>query len=201
MPYINQNNHKLKRRQLALTLVELLIVTSLTAIMALAIYGILNNGLKIYYKINQRIVAEDVEIFFTKLSADLRNSFNFSTINFSGADDILEFPTLINSPRLKKRSVGKVIYRYDSLKDILSREEKDFSQIYSGEAGRKTKALSGVEALKFRFYCFDEGKKEYLWRQDWSQGTMPLAVRLEIELNHGTTKEHYIKTVSLPLAG
>jgi prepilin-type N-terminal cleavage/methylation domain-containing protein len=200
MLYINQNNRNSKKTQVGLTLVELLIVVSITAVIALAIYGILNNGLKIYSKVNQRIAAEDVEVFFAKLGMDLRNSFNFSTINFSGKDDILEFATLVRSPRLKKRSVGKVIYRYDPLKKILSREEKDFSQIYNAEEGRVTQIFPGVRAAKFQFYSFDKDKQECLWSQEWSKTTMPLAVRLEIELNDGQTRENFVKTVSLPLA-
>ena len=47
-----------------MTLIELLITMTILAVISTAIYASLNSGLKIWKRINQQLVHEDLDIFF-----------------------------------------------------------------------------------------------------------------------------------------
>lgn len=202
------------------TLIEMLIVTAILSVVALAIYATLNNGIKIWQKVNRQLPEEDLNIFFDKFTLDIRNTFKFTGINFSGTIEKVEFPTLVNpvrdygesgkrydvsngvnSPGLQKRTIGKVIYFYDDESKIISREQKDFSQVYSDEKGAIRESLRNVRALKFQYYLYDEQKKECLWQDEWSKEGLPLAVKMELEFDDGAEIKKFTKTVAIPTSG
>ena len=194
MPYTKKKN------RLGFTLVELFLVSVILSIISLAIYSTLNNGIKIWQKINIETPGEGLNIFLERFCSDLRNSFNFSNIDLLGQEDMLEFPTLVNSPRLNKRTVGQVVYSYNSMSGTLNREQRDFSQIYREETGRVVQLLKNIKSLKFRYYFYDTEMKEYFWLDEWQKENLPLAVRVQLELNDtGTIR--FTKTVSIPAGG
>ncbi|MDD5466093.1 MAG: prepilin-type N-terminal cleavage/methylation domain-containing protein [Candidatus Omnitrophica bacterium] len=189
-----------RRNKEAFTLVELLIVTALLAVVSLAIYATFNNGIKIWQKINEQAVEEDLDIFFEKFVLDLRNAFKFSGYNFSGKEKQVEFITLVDSQRMQKNTVGKVIYLYDPESRIISRSSLDYSQIYEGSAGLTQQLVRNVESLRFQYYFYDQGIKEYLWLDEWSKDGLPLAVRVELSLGQGRQSSEFVKTVSIPVS-
>lgn len=191
-----------KKNSLGFTLIEMLIVTAIISVVALAIYATLNNGIKIWQRLNSQLPEEDLNIFFDKFSLDLRNSFKFSGINFSGTIDTLEFPTLVNSLRLQKRTVGKLIYVYEPQNRILNRYQVDFAGVYSGESNASCQqSLRNIRVLKFQYYLCDEQKKEYFWQDEWSNEGLPLAVRVELEFDDGKEIKKFTRTISIPTAG
>lgn len=183
------------------TLIEMLIVTGILAVISLAIYANFNNGMRIRQKVNKRLPEEGLNIFFAKFAFDLRNSFRFSGIDFSGTKNNLEFAALINSLRLQKKTVGKLIYVYDSQTRILDRKQSDFACVYGGESGTVRQQLGNVRSLRFQYYFYDEQKKEYLWQDEWLKEGLPLAVRIELELDDGTEIKKFIKTAGIPSGG
>jgi len=183
------------------TLIEMLIVTAILSVVALAIYATLNNGIKVWQRVNSQSPEEDLNIFFDKFSLDLRNSFKFTGINFIGTIEKVEFSTLVNSPRLQKRTVGKLIYVYEPQNQILNRYQVDFAGVYSGEAGLVQQSLKNVRALKFQYYLYDKQNKVYLWQDDWSKESLPLAVRVELEFDNGAEIKKFTKTIGIPITG
>jgi prepilin-type N-terminal cleavage/methylation domain-containing protein len=183
------------------TLVEMLIVAAMVSIVSLTMYAVFNNGLKIWQRVNSQIPESEVAILFDKLSLDLKNNTGFKGINFTGGRDKLAFATIVNSPALKKRTVGEVAYVYDSGSGTLTRVQKDFSQIYSKEEGTLTQSLANIESLRFQYYFYDKQNKVYLWLDEWSKKGIPLAVRLELGFNNGKETESFTKTVSIPVSG
>ncbi len=125
----------------------------------------------------------------------------FTGISFLGEEDRLEFPTLVSSLRLNKRTVGQVIYFYNQDAETLNREQRDFAQVYSDEASTEIQSLKGVSSLEFRYYFYDEQKKEYLWQEEWSEEEVPLAVRMVLEFNNGVKIIKFTKTVSIGVSG
>ncbi len=184
----------------AFTLVELLIVTAMLSIISLAIYSTFNNGIKIWQRINRSLPEEGLGIFLDKFSLDLKNTYKFTGLEFSGDRNRLEFMTLVNSPGLQKRTVGQVIYSYDSQNKILNREQRDYSQIYNDREGLANKVLTDIKSLKFRYYFYDGQRKKYLWLDEWSQETLPLAVRIEFEVGKEIGTNKVTKTVSIPVS-
>jgi len=210
---LNRQTGKQANRQTknGFTLIELLIVTALLAVISLAIYATFNSGVKIWQRVNKQIPEEDLDIFLEKFALDLRNSFKFNGFNFLGEEKRFEFPTLVNSPGMNKKTVGKVIYLYDSESNIIKRNLLDFSQIYNGEEGTTQELLKNVKSLKFRYYLYDKEKKEYLWQDEWlkedlprpseQERGLPLAVRIELEFGNGTEIKKFTKTVNIPVSG
>lgn len=181
MPYIKRKNKKAKGE--GLTFLELLIVSVLVGVVVLAIYGLLSTGLRIWVRIQKPLSAEDINIFLDKFQSDLRNSFLFMGIDFSGAKASLAFATLVRSPRLKAETVGRALYFYDANNKALIRELGDFSDVYSEHEGSLKQTLSKVESLKFWYYTFDEPTKKYVWLEEWlTPEVLPLAVRMELKI-------------------
>lgn len=218
---MKRKNRFNQRTKKGFTLIEMVIVTAIISVVALAIYATLNNGIKIWQKVNSQLPEEDLNIFFDKFTLDIRNTFKFTGINFSGTTDKLEFPTLVNpvrdygqtgkrydvsngvnSLRLQKRTVGKLIYTYEPQNQILNRYQVDFAGVYSGETNAgPPQSLKNVRALRFQYYFYDKERKEYLWQDEWSKEGLPLAVKVELEFDDGRETKKFIKTVGIPASG
>ena len=196
-PYPNS----IRYTKIGFTLVELLLVLAMLSIVSLAVYATFNSGIKIWQRINTEIPEEDLDIFFYKFSSDLRNSFKFTGIDFLGEQDKVAFSTLVDSQRLKKRTIGQVIYSYDFLAEILNREERDFSQIYSDESNIAAQSLRNIKSLKFQYYSYDKEKKEYLWNDEWQKKELPLAIWIVLEFDDSTLAIMFTKTASIPAGG
>lgn len=197
--YVPRSPFPVPRKQ-AFTLIELIIVAGALAVISLAIYAVFNSGMKIWENINIQVAEEDLNIFFDKFTTDLSNSFKFTGIDFLGKEDKLEFPTLVYSPNLNKKTVGQIIYSYNSAKEMLEREQRDFSQHYDDEKGTIALLLRNIKMVKFRYYVYDEETKEYFWQDEWFGEGLPVAVKLELILDDGTQSKRFAKTVTIPLS-
>lgn len=199
MRYIRINNY---RRLEAFTLVEMLMVTGIIFVVSLAIYATFNNGIKIWQRVNTQLPEEDLNIFFDKFSLDAKNAFRFTGINFSCRTDKAEFPTLVNSLRLQKKTVGKIIYAYEPQNQTLNRYQMDFAAIYSEDQNAtRQQSLKHVKSLRFQYYFYDTERKEYLWSDERLNEGLPLAIKLELELDNGRETKIFAKTVSIPTGG
>ena len=193
--------HFTKRRNDAgFTLVELLVVTAMMSVVALAIYATFANGIKIWQRINQDIPEEELNIFFDKFSSDIRNSIKFSTISFLGQDNTARFATLVNSSHLQRRTVGEVVYLYDPQAETLTREQLDYADVYLHGNGETNQSLKHIRSLNFSYYFYDPETKKYLWSDETKKSELPLAVKIELDIGNDKKTSHYSKTVSLPTA-
>ena len=184
------------------TLIELVIVISMTALVSMAVYALFNNGVKVWKVVNQQSPQEDVGIAFDKLSRDLTNSTKFSGISFQGSETSIGFPALVICPSLGGiRGIAEVNYSYDPESGKLIRRQKDFSQIFSREDGQSAEIIKNIRSLRFYYYYLDSENNEYSWRKDWLPGAFPLAVRVELELEHGVKDDLFVETVSIPCGG
>ncbi len=188
---------KLKK---SFTLIELLLVTVLLSVVSLAMYAVFNNGIKIWQRVNRQLPQEEAVIFLDKFSRDLRNSFKFSTISFSGKETELGFATLLNSQRLQKTTVGRVTYSYDPQAQVLNRQQDDYSQVYSGGEGSSVRSLSNIRSVKFQYCTFDKENKKYLWYDEWAKDDFPLAVRIDLEIDDGRQVRKFTQVFGIPVA-
>jgi len=180
------------------TLIELLIVAVMLAVVSFAIYATLNSGLKIWQRVNRLTLEEDVDIFFERVTSDVRNGLKYTGINFLGRADEFELPTLVISKKLQSRTIGKVKYTYDGGKKEAARSQMDFSDIYDKRETPARTLLAGVKSLKFQYYVYDNVMKEYLWQDEWATGVLPSAIKIELELTHGDKVTQFTKTTGIP---
>lgn len=173
-------------------------VMAMVAVVSLAIYGNFSSGVKIWKRVNTVSPQESVDIFFEKFDVELRNALKFTGIDFSGTQEFLEFPTLVNSAILSI-TPGKVAYKYDSGKRTLYKWQHDYSQIYMAQEDARREVLGNVRSLRFSYYFYDTQKKQYLWIEEWKTKQMPLAIRAEFELIGPQGNLHYTKTIMIPV--
>jgi len=183
------------------TLVELLLVTVMLAVISLTVFATFNNAIKIMSRVKQGIPEEDIYILLDRFTGDVSNSLIFTGLAFKGSENSLELVTLVQSPRLQMRTVGKVIYSYDEKAGVLDREQLDFSHLYSHENGYLAHALGNIKSLKFSYCSYDPVKKEYQWQGEWAKEGLPSAIRLEFEFENKTVSNKFSKTVSIPVSG
>lgn len=185
-----------------MTFIELVIVLSMVGVISLAIYSNFSNGLKAWQRVKTPLVQEDLNIFMDKFRVDLRNSFKFKGIVFSGTSEALQFPTLVSSPGLRIRTVGLVSYDYDRDRKKMSRGQNDYPGIHSGHGPVITQSLNGVIALKFQYYSFNEQEKKFSWQSEWNgEDKLPLAVRCEFDLENTSGRASFSQTISIPAGG
>ncbi|MCG8430545.1 MAG: prepilin-type N-terminal cleavage/methylation domain-containing protein [Candidatus Omnitrophica bacterium] len=184
------------------TLVEVLITTVIVAVISLAIYSSLAQGLSLYQRVRTGVPEEDVNIFFYKFNMDLKNSFVYQEQGFSGNEEEFSFWTLTPSRQFEAKTAGKVSYRFDPGSEILSRRVSDYSEVAEGSEPQDATYLGGVRMVRLAYYFFDEEKKEYEWRRECTEeDILPFAVRVEVALEDGVDDSVFTKTVFLPRAG
>ena len=180
------------------TFVEMLVVTALVAVISLGIYATLSNGLKVYRRVQRELPEEDLNIFFQKFSMDVGNSIRFSGVYSSGVRERLEIVTLVASPRFPVQTVGKVVYFYNPGARQVSREQYDFSQFSNNQEGTLSQTIGNVKSCIFTYYLYDKEKKEFYWSDEWGLKEVPLAVRMELELESDGYLSTYERTVDVP---
>ena len=183
------------------TLVELLFTVCLVGVLSLVVYATLSNGIRLWQRMNQDLVLADVNIFLDRFSTDVKNSFVFAGIDFTGDNGRLELAAVVKSPRFEGKTVGKIVYVYNQDKKELQRQFKDYPGVYSREEGRTSHRLRNIRSLSFEYYYFDKEKKEYQWKEEWVDTALPLAIKMALELSDGTKTYGFTKTVSVPCAG
>ena len=189
------------KNRLGFSLVELLVVTSMLGIISLAIFSTFNNGFKVWQRVNKSLGQEDLGLFFDELSQDLNNCVKSVSIPFTGDRNNLGVPTLVNSAQLKIRTVGLATYSYDQQSGVLNRQQKDFSQVYSRQESDTVLLLKNIASFKFAYYYFDKQKQEYLWKEEWSEPGIPLAIRVELSLNDLSGTDKIIRSITIHVGG
>lgn len=189
-----------RKSSFGFTFIELILVITLLSVVSLAMFAVFNNGIKIWQRINKQLPQEDIAIFLDKFNRDLRNSFEFEGIKFTGGRQEISFATLVSSRQLGCRTVGRVTYSYQPFEARLSRRQDDFSQAFSSQENEFSQPLNNIKSLKFQYYFYNQDAKEYLWLDDWGKDSLPLAVRIELETGDTGQIRKFTQTVGLPLA-
>ncbi len=72
------------RTQKCFTFIEVMLVAAMLSVIALALGGVLNNGIDIWRRVNGIAMEGEVAIFFDKFTTDVKNAIVYKGIDFSG---------------------------------------------------------------------------------------------------------------------
>lgn len=186
-------------RNKAFTLIEMIIVMAMLSVISLAIYSTFNNGIKIWQRVNKTLPEEDIGIFFDKFNRDINNIIQYKDLKFTGNKEMMEFTAIVDSSRLNARTVGQIVYYYNGHSKELNRLVKDYSQIYNEQRGIRAGPIRNISDLAFKYYFFNEQTGKYKWTEEWIDVKLPLAVRVEINIDYGSEIRKFSKTVSIPI--
>ncbi len=189
-----------------------MIVAMILSTVGIVLYSAFSNGLNIWQRINQEMVIEDVNIFFDKISSELRGSFQFSDLPLRGRTGELTFPAIVHvrDHRGKlKEEIGAVHYSFDPKSGAIDRQQKSYSEIYLDKDTGKQAMIDHVSSLEFQYYYYDLEQEEYSWVESWqdedeslgikAKKILPVAVRITVGIIGQEKKERRItKTVWIP---
>ncbi|MEK7850184.1 MAG: type II secretion system protein GspJ [Candidatus Omnitrophota bacterium] len=184
-----------------LTFVEVLITCFMVALIGIAVYSSLNNGIRAWQRVQQKMPEEDIAIFFDKFLNDVSNSFQYPQISFSGNQTYVAFPAMIGI------GIGRSSYNFNPGQGRLERAQEAYSDIFESKAPQFYSILSDVSAFVLSYYFYDVEEEEFIWSHEWPpqegkplDANIPLAVRAAIEVNNGKKTYGYTKVIQLPLA-
>ena len=169
------------------THIEVLLSGVIVSMVAIFVYSVFASGIHVWKKGNQnRSYQRNIRIFSEKLTRELRNTFQLSSLIFEGEEDLITFAIFIENISSKEESynkIGKVSYFVNN-KDIFCRQEETYAEsFHSEEEGRCEELISGVSQAKFSYCYLDNLTGEYKWKEDWikeEQDTIPQAIKIEL---------------------
>ena len=192
------------------TLIELVLVTAILAVIGMAVYGTFSNGINIWKKVTEDSVAENINLFFERISFDLRNSFKLTGIRFKGERTQVSFPSRVKyiGENGIENTIGQITYSLDGRKKTLKRKEENYSEVYNKKAGSTRILSENISSLKFKYYVYDANYKKYSWVTHWQERDetfgiqveeqLPLIVKVEVGIPSEKGEQIFVKTVQLP---
>jgi prepilin-type N-terminal cleavage/methylation domain-containing protein len=200
---------KIENEKQGFTLIEMLVAIAILSVLALTVYGAFSNGLRLWQRINQEESHEDINIFLLKLSYELRRCFKFSNIKFLGEEDNISFATLIKADR--EETIGQVNYFFDGSANTINRVQSNYSQLYQSKPTPEQQVLKNIKSFNLQYYCCEPKQKKYLWLKAWDKKKvpssikadeyLPLAVKIEIELDDNNKNKKFVRIVNIPVGG
>ncbi len=165
------------------SLIELLLVLTLAPIIFFAVYSNFISGVRLWQRMQVGTPEEDQAIFRMKTQRDFQNVLRYAAIPFAGEKDGVSFMAGIEADDKLggKRAIGWVHYFYDESADAVTREVKDFNQIYRESAGKATQMARGVGSFTVVYLVKEALSSDYEWKEEFrpeKPGELPLAVRL-----------------------
>jgi len=193
------NSYKTKQNNIiftknSFTLIEMMVVVTIMAIIGVAIGTSFVSGVNLWMRAkNIDLARSDVILSLERIARQLRQCIDTQEINFSGKENEIYFPTIID------KQIAKVSYQYDPVNKILSSQQVVLNDIAAGKEEENTqeRQIVSVDDFMFEYFYFDEEEEKYLWKQDWekTEGIFK-AVRMRVRFRD----EEISKTVFIPIA-
>ena len=183
------------------TLIELLIATSIAAILGLIIVATFAAGFKTYSKLKNSTLAQaDVILSFVKIEKDLRNTFHFSGINFTGDARSVSFAGFIN----RNSSIGRISYSFNINGDTLIKKEQPYSYalLDNSTEAVDSKVIVSLKSMVFSYYSLNPVTHQYGWTDSFNSTVeIPMQVRIKAVFQEGREDFEREKTIPIPISG
>lgn len=179
-----------RSREKGFTLLEIVLVVSLSAVISYGIYKTFLSGINLWDWLKDYKRNGEVALLFDRIEHDLQNGFNLQTIDFKGSStsisfyehntDILVIPAddLKDSAYTKDDAFRRIEYIYSSDKDEIKRKVFRYGSTleYSSRV-----LLTDVKSARFKFYLPDPVKGEFISFDVW-EGKIPGIIELKVSV-------------------
>jgi len=168
-----------------MTLVETLVVVSVLAVVALAVFSTMSGGFSLWERVLKLDSDEDIRIVFEKMTVDLGRMVRFSMLEFRGTERELSFPVISESVQVPGqpaagKAVSYVSYYLDTRKSGIVRKECSFSDAVKGEGGTTRDLLKDAYRLDFKYLCRSAVPGGLSERSEIKDGIVPEFIRVTL---------------------
>jgi len=177
-------------RKAGFTFIELMVVSSIFAVIAVAVYSTFGIGIFAWKKSqNTQNLLQDIRLSLDKMAQDLENAVLYSKeagfSNFTGEKNKISFYSLVEvfSSLPPHSELRKITYSLNG--NVLQRLEQTYPEYLREEEQRLPEEIANqISNLNFS-YCYsdEEAQPPYKWKDTWdSLQVIPQAVKIELEL-------------------
>lgn len=199
---------KRKNNLKGFTLVEMIVSMVIVSFLSGVIYVTFLQGTRLWrYSMRERPEWQ-MDLFFDKLSGQLRNAFPCKAPPLQGSESSLEFCTM--GPRRETGKTGEqtvrlpmgVRYFFDASKKTLFMTPEIYQQVLHPRSagGVPEPVLERIDQFQMEYYLKDEQKKEWSWKRKWSRPCLPRAVKVSIDYG-GMRKKKVTRFLPLMASG
>ncbi|MFH1856003.1 MAG: prepilin-type N-terminal cleavage/methylation domain-containing protein [Candidatus Omnitrophota bacterium] len=192
------------------TLLELLIAMSIAAVAAVTALTLFSKGIDIWQTARFKSPAKyNAVLFLEDVDKELKNSINFSEIEFEGETRQINFPAIVKQYKDEYTQVleivGWVKYSFDKDKKSIYKSKSAYPQCLDENLFTAVKVLDSVESISFE-YAFLNAENKLEWTsacEGASAGGNPKAVRIKVKviIEESTNEnENFEKTIFIPIA-
>jgi hypothetical protein len=181
------------------TLMELVISGMIILVVSVTVYAVFAGGIGVWKRAYlNRNKGHALRLVIDKITGELRNTFQISSIPFEGTEESVSFASVVDG------QVCRVSYFLDE-DGNLCRRVQSYSDVFRDKdsSGKFYKLFPGVEELKLSYCFLDNANGDYDWKEDWvkeEQDSIPRAVKIEMTFEKDSGGEpEIVKTVLIPI--
>jgi prepilin-type N-terminal cleavage/methylation domain-containing protein len=199
---------KKNRFNLGVTLIEVLIAVSIVGFLGGVLYTTLAQGIRIWRLANRENPKLNFIFLLEKMNSDVRNSFAYSEMTFSGSPDSFEFytapPSFDTQPAESIKKPVLVRYYFDRNNRAINKTEKEFStgtnSVLTSSENDELVA-DRISECQFEYYFYDKMSKSYYWKNSWHEPCFPYGIRLKLDYGDSTKARNLTRIISVPIGG
>ena len=171
-------------RRRGLTLVELLVTTSLMALVGGAAVSALASGIRVWERAAEiGVYRQAVLVGVAQLRRDLRNARTFSLLPFEGGPDRFGFATVGKDQDDGLPELARVGYFLDQRSHVLCRSFVPYRRARRVRlSDRCEPVLEDVSHLRFSYFGAPEEGDAADWLGRWEAPQAPMAVKIDLVL-------------------
>ncbi len=203
-------NNMIRQKKSGFTFVEMMLASAMVGVIAIALYGMISNGLKVWEVVNQETPQLNSTVLFEKMTMDIENGVFFKDIDFIGNENSFSFACISKTAKGENgfyNGVGKVRYSYEPLNKSFQRQYVDYEQFSALKQPDSRTLIGNINKILLNYYFFDEGKKAFLWSNVWppesyvdgNKKSWPLAVRVTMVFDTEGRVLQKAKTFNIPI--
>ena len=182
----------------AFTLIELIIATLILSVVIVSIYGAFSAGIKAWSRNAEGKDFQKIRIALLRIQKELRSSFFFSGIPFSGTSLRITFPAVEEKGKIYAVNYYIAEDRNKGCK-VLMKRKSVLTDARLLEEQATDEFIFSADSISFEYaHESKDGLKGFEWKGIWeeSRGEIPSLVKINFKLGIG--KEIYHKIIFIP---